>query len=202
MNRSIRARTPRAIDLVLVRFPFDRNKSEPIHLRPRYTATRFETFPSTRPTGGQRERLAQPPGASSDSATACSARRYSAWWSSESGLLRTSTTSVRRGSRTRTRISIGPSWMRTAGRLRSTTRRSWSNSSHSTSTVSRTDDADRVAARRWPTRWKHCVAGALGAAAPQAILRPGQPDTMLSDLAGTAVLVLDRRLLLGGRCRF
>jgi NADH dehydrogenase len=43
------------------------------------------------------------------------------------------------------------------------------------------------------------VAGALGGAAPQALLKPGQPDMMLPDLAGAAVLVRDRRLLLGGR---
>jgi NADH dehydrogenase len=43
------------------------------------------------------------------------------------------------------------------------------------------------------------VAGALGGTAAQAVLRPGQPDMMLPDLAGAAVLVRDRRLLLGGR---
>lgn len=43
------------------------------------------------------------------------------------------------------------------------------------------------------------VARALGGAAPQALLKPGQPDMMLPDLAGAAVLVRDRRLLLGGR---
>jgi NADH:ubiquinone reductase (H+-translocating) len=43
------------------------------------------------------------------------------------------------------------------------------------------------------------VAGALRGAATQAVLKPGQPDTMLPDLAGAAVLVRDRRLLLGGR---
>ena len=43
------------------------------------------------------------------------------------------------------------------------------------------------------------VAGALRGVATQAVLKPGQPDTMLPDLAGVAVLVRDRRLLLGGR---
>jgi NADH dehydrogenase FAD-containing subunit len=43
------------------------------------------------------------------------------------------------------------------------------------------------------------VTGALGGVAPQAILRPGQPDMMGPDLAGTAMLVRDRRLLLRGR---
>lgn len=43
------------------------------------------------------------------------------------------------------------------------------------------------------------VAGALGGTAPQAVLRPGQPDMMLPDLAGTAMLVRDRRLVLRGR---
>ncbi len=43
------------------------------------------------------------------------------------------------------------------------------------------------------------VALALGSAPVQAVLRPGQPDTMLPDLAGTAVLVRDRRLILSGR---
>jgi NADH dehydrogenase len=43
------------------------------------------------------------------------------------------------------------------------------------------------------------VAGALRGAAPQAVLRPGQPDMMGPDLAGTAMLVRDRRLLLRGR---
>jgi NADH dehydrogenase FAD-containing subunit len=40
---------------------------------------------------------------------------------------------------------------------------------------------------------------ALAGAAVQAVLRPNQPDTMLPDLAGTAVLVRDRRLILSGR---
>lgn len=43
------------------------------------------------------------------------------------------------------------------------------------------------------------VAGALRGAAPQAVLRSGQPDMMGPDLAGAAVLVRDRRLLLRGR---
>lgn len=43
------------------------------------------------------------------------------------------------------------------------------------------------------------VALALGSAPVQAVLRPNQPDTMLPDLAGAAVLVRDRRLLLSGR---
>jgi NADH:ubiquinone reductase (H+-translocating) len=43
------------------------------------------------------------------------------------------------------------------------------------------------------------VAGALRGAAPRAVLRPGQPDMMGPDLAGTAMLVRDRRLLLRGR---
>lgn len=43
------------------------------------------------------------------------------------------------------------------------------------------------------------VTGALGGVAPQAILRPGQPDMMGPDLAGTAILVRDRRVLLRGR---
>jgi NADH dehydrogenase FAD-containing subunit len=43
------------------------------------------------------------------------------------------------------------------------------------------------------------VARALGSAAVQAVLRPNQPDTMLPDLAGAAVLVRDRRLVLSGR---
>lgn len=43
------------------------------------------------------------------------------------------------------------------------------------------------------------VAGALRGAPTQAVLKPGQPDTMLPDLAGAAVLVRDRRLLLSGR---
>lgn len=43
------------------------------------------------------------------------------------------------------------------------------------------------------------VVGALGGGAPKPILRAGSPDTMLPDLAGTGVLVRDRRLLLSGR---
>jgi NADH dehydrogenase FAD-containing subunit len=43
------------------------------------------------------------------------------------------------------------------------------------------------------------VARALAGAAMEAVLRPNQPDTMLPDLAGAAVLVRDRRLLLSGR---
>ena len=43
------------------------------------------------------------------------------------------------------------------------------------------------------------VAGALRGVAPQAVLRPGQPDMMGPDLAGVAVFVRDRRLLLRGR---
>jgi NADH:ubiquinone reductase (H+-translocating) len=43
------------------------------------------------------------------------------------------------------------------------------------------------------------VTGAIHGVAPQAVLRPGQPDMMLPDLAGTAVLVRDRRLILRGR---
>lgn len=43
------------------------------------------------------------------------------------------------------------------------------------------------------------VAGALHGEAPQAVLIPGQPDMMGPDLAGAAVLVRDRRLLLRGR---
>ncbi len=43
------------------------------------------------------------------------------------------------------------------------------------------------------------VTGALGGAAPQALLKPGQPDMMLPDLAGAALLVRERRLILRGR---
>jgi NADH:ubiquinone reductase (H+-translocating) len=43
------------------------------------------------------------------------------------------------------------------------------------------------------------VARALASSAVQPVLRPGQPDTLLPDLAGTAVLVRDRRLMLSGR---
>jgi len=43
------------------------------------------------------------------------------------------------------------------------------------------------------------VTAAISGVAPQAILRLGQPDMMGPDLAGTAILVRDRRLLLRGR---
>jgi NADH:ubiquinone reductase (H+-translocating) len=43
------------------------------------------------------------------------------------------------------------------------------------------------------------VARALAGTTTQPVLRPNQPDTMLPDLAGAAVLVRDRRLLLRGR---
>lgn len=43
------------------------------------------------------------------------------------------------------------------------------------------------------------VAAALKGDAPKPVLRPGGPDTMLPDLAGTAVLVRERRLLVSGR---
>ena len=43
------------------------------------------------------------------------------------------------------------------------------------------------------------VAAALRGDVPKAILRKGGPDMMLPDLAGTAVLVRERRLLLSGR---
>ncbi len=43
------------------------------------------------------------------------------------------------------------------------------------------------------------VVDALEGGAPKAVLRRGQPDVMLPDLAGTAVLVRERRLLLSGR---
>ncbi len=43
------------------------------------------------------------------------------------------------------------------------------------------------------------VARALRGDSPKPILRPGGPDVMLPDLAGTAVLVHERRLLISGR---
>jgi NADH:ubiquinone reductase (H+-translocating) len=43
------------------------------------------------------------------------------------------------------------------------------------------------------------VARALRGDSPKPILRPGGPDVMLPDLAGTAVLVRERRLLISGR---
>ena len=43
------------------------------------------------------------------------------------------------------------------------------------------------------------VVDALGGGAPKAVLRRGQPDMMLPDLAGTAVLVRERRMILSGR---
>lgn len=43
------------------------------------------------------------------------------------------------------------------------------------------------------------VTGAISGVAPQAILRLGQSDMMGPDLAGTAILVRDRRVLLRGR---
>ena len=43
------------------------------------------------------------------------------------------------------------------------------------------------------------VIAALGGGATKPILRRGQPDMTLPDLAGTAVLVRERRLLLSGR---
>jgi len=43
------------------------------------------------------------------------------------------------------------------------------------------------------------VTGAISGVAPQAVLKPGQPDMMGPDLAGTSMLVRDRRLLLRGR---
>ena len=43
------------------------------------------------------------------------------------------------------------------------------------------------------------VVGALGGAAPQAVLSPGRPDMMGPDLAGTGVLVRERQLVLRGR---
>ncbi len=43
------------------------------------------------------------------------------------------------------------------------------------------------------------VVRALRGEAPQAVLTPGRPDMMLPDLAGVALLVRDRRLVLSGR---
>ncbi|MEO6294322.1 MAG: FAD-dependent oxidoreductase [Candidatus Limnocylindria bacterium] len=43
------------------------------------------------------------------------------------------------------------------------------------------------------------VVGALQDAAPQAVLKPGQPDMIAPDLAGTAVLIRNRRIILRGR---
>jgi hypothetical protein len=43
------------------------------------------------------------------------------------------------------------------------------------------------------------VAAALQGSAPQPVLRPNQPDMLLPDLAGSALMVRERRLLLGGR---
>ncbi len=43
------------------------------------------------------------------------------------------------------------------------------------------------------------VLGALGGAAPEAVLKPGQPDMVGPDLAGSALLVRDRRMILKGR---
>jgi NADH dehydrogenase FAD-containing subunit len=43
------------------------------------------------------------------------------------------------------------------------------------------------------------VAGALRGAAAEPVLRPGQPDLVGPDLAGTALLVRNRRLILSGR---
>ncbi len=43
------------------------------------------------------------------------------------------------------------------------------------------------------------VARALRGESPKPVLRPGAPDVMLPDLAGTAMLVRERRLLLSGR---
>ncbi len=43
------------------------------------------------------------------------------------------------------------------------------------------------------------VARALRGEAPQAVLRQGRPDMLMPDLAGVALLVRDRRLVLGGR---
>ena len=43
------------------------------------------------------------------------------------------------------------------------------------------------------------VAGALRGVAPQDVLKPGQPDMLGPDLAGTAILVRDRRMVLRGR---
>lgn len=43
------------------------------------------------------------------------------------------------------------------------------------------------------------VVGGLRGAAPLPVLKPGQPDMMGPDLAGTALLVRERRLILSGR---
>lgn len=43
------------------------------------------------------------------------------------------------------------------------------------------------------------VAGALRGAAPEPVLRPGQPDILGPDLAGTGLFVRERRLLVSGR---
>jgi NADH:ubiquinone reductase (H+-translocating) len=43
------------------------------------------------------------------------------------------------------------------------------------------------------------VTGTIRGATPSAVLKPGQPDMMGPDLAGTALLVRDRRLVLSGR---
>ena len=43
------------------------------------------------------------------------------------------------------------------------------------------------------------IAAALSGGAPKPILRADGPDIMLPDLAGTAVLVRERRLILSGR---
>ena len=43
------------------------------------------------------------------------------------------------------------------------------------------------------------VARALRGEAAQAVLRPGRPDMLMPDLAGVALMVRDRRLLMGGR---
>jgi NADH dehydrogenase FAD-containing subunit len=43
------------------------------------------------------------------------------------------------------------------------------------------------------------VAAALQGAAMQPVLKPNQPDMMLPDLAGSALMVRERRLVLGGR---
>lgn len=45
----------------------------------------------------------------------------------------------------------------------------------------------------------HNVAAALRGDVPKPVLRKGRPDMMLLDLAGTALLVRERRLLLSGR---
>lgn len=43
------------------------------------------------------------------------------------------------------------------------------------------------------------VIGAIAGAPPQAVLKPGQPDLLGPDLAGSAILVRDRRVVLRGR---